>query len=60
MNSSRAGTMLKTDIKIALHSLGRDYHGATKGKTLAELREMLAELRKEQLAAGIIKGRAAA
>ncbi len=54
-NASKAGTFLKIDIRLALHSLGRDYKDATKGKTIAELRDMLVELRKQQLAAGIIK-----
>lgn len=60
MNAQRSGSALKTDITIALHSLGRDYRGWYKRQTLLEMREMLADLRKEQVAAGIIKKTAAA
>lgn len=59
MKAQRYGSHLKTDIAIALHSLGRDYKGATKGKTIAELKEMLSDLRKEQAEQGIIKPKAA-
>lgn len=55
MKQQRRGTDLKIHIKLALHSLGRDYSGATKGKTIAQLEEMLSGLRKEQVELGIIK-----
>lgn len=58
MNAMRAGSMLKTDIALALQSLGRDHRKPLRSKTLAELRAMLADLRKEQVAAGIIKAAA--
>ena len=60
MNAQRGGSALKTDITIALHSLGREHRGWYKRQTLPELREMLAALRKEQVEAGIIKKTAAA
>jgi len=60
MNAQRGGSALKTDITIALHSLGREHRGWYKRQTIQELREMLAALRKEQVAAGIIKKTAAA
>ena len=57
MNPARKGTALKIDIRLALSSLGRD--GSTKGKRIAELEAMLADLRREQIDRGIIKPRAA-
>jgi hypothetical protein len=60
MNAQRSGSALKIEIALALHSLGRDPRSIPKRKTLAELREMLVDLRKEQAAAGIIKQKAAA
>ena len=55
MRCQRNGSNLKTHIKIALQSLGRDYEGATKGKTVEQMEVMLSALRVEQREAGIIK-----
>ena len=52
MNAQRHGTNLKTHIRIALLSLGRDYEGAGKGMKIAELEAYLKELRAEQRAVG--------
>ena len=48
MNAQRHGSNLKTHIAIALTTLGRDYVGACKGMTIADMEALLKELRKEQ------------
>lgn len=55
MRAQRRGSDLKTHIAIALHSLGRDYEGATKGMAIADMEDFLKGLRSEQLERGIIK-----
>ncbi len=55
MLTHRRGTDLKISIRLALASLGRDYNGVTKGKSIAELVAMVNELRREQIERGIIR-----
>jgi hypothetical protein len=55
MKAQRRGSDLKTHIRIALHTLGRDYTDATKGKSIAEMETMLAGLHKEAREAGLMK-----
>lgn len=53
MNCSRFGTHLKTDIRLALLSLGRDPHGVNLNrKTIVELKKIFGDLRAEQRAVG--------
>lgn len=52
MNSARAGSFLKIDIRLALLSLGRDHQVDISRMTIVEGRAFLAELRAEQRAAG--------
>lgn len=46
---------LKIHIELALNSLGIQPYAKTKNKTVAELKTMLAELRRQQTLRGIIK-----
>lgn len=46
------GSDLRTHIRIALLSLGRDYEGAGKGMKITELETYLKKLREEQRAVG--------
>lgn len=55
MNSQKRGTDLKIHIKLALHSLGRDYGISFKGMKISDLEAMLRGLRKEQRELGVIK-----
>jgi hypothetical protein len=52
MNCQRKGTNLKIDIRLALHSLGRDYNVKLDRLRIAQLEDMLAGLRIEQKARG--------
>lgn len=55
MKPSRRGTDLRIHISMALHSLGREHEGATKGMSIADMEDFLRNLRQEQVAKGIIK-----
>jgi hypothetical protein len=55
MQTARRGSDLRIKITLALHSLGREHKGATKRMSIAEMELMLRDLRREQLAKGIIK-----
>lgn len=52
MNTARAGSFLKIDIRLALLSLGRDHQVDLSRITIAEGRALLAELRAEQRKVG--------
>jgi hypothetical protein len=51
--------MRKSDLRIQIHlalaSLDRGWKGATKGLTVAQMKDMLQGLRREQIQRGIIK-----
>lgn len=57
MNPARKGTSLKIDLWLALSSLGRPTD-AIRGKSIAEMETMLANLRSEQIERGLIKSAA--
>jgi len=59
MNASRFGTQLKTDIRLALLSLGRDPYIKIEDLKIEDLKTMFAELRAEQRAVGGILKEAA-
>lgn len=46
---------LRIHIGIALISLGREHIGATKGMTVEQMEDWLAELRREQIGKKLIK-----
>ena len=46
---------LRIQINLALASLDRGWKGATKGLTIAQMKDMLQDLRREQIRRGIIK-----
>jgi len=53
MLTTRRGSDLKIHIRLALASLGRN--DTVKGKSVAKLETMLADLRREQIDRGIIR-----
>jgi hypothetical protein len=55
MNTQRKGSDLKTHIRLALNSLGRDAYLPLDHLKTSALEEMLAGLRREQIAQNIIK-----
>lgn len=55
MRAHRKGTDLRIQIRLGLYFLGRPYKGVTKGLTIAQMEAMLKELRREQIALGILK-----